>query len=100
VIYLGARPVLIDSEAETYNMDPALLEEAIRDRIRVTGRKPKAIVLVHLYGMPARVDAIMSIASKYDIPVMEDAAEALGSTFDGQLCGTLTSSSSFLQAIA
>jgi len=87
-IYLGARPVLIDSEAETYNMDPQLLEEAIVDRIRVTGRKPKAIVLVHLYGMPAKVDEIMAIAARYDIPVMEDAAEAMGSTFDGRLCGT------------
>ena len=88
VIYLGARPVLIDSEPETYNMDPSLLEEAIQDRVRVTSRKPKAIVLVPLYGMPAKVDKIMSIAQKYEIPVMEDAAEALGSTFDGQLCGT------------
>lgn len=88
VIYLGAKPVLIDSEPETYNMDPELLEHAIRDRMAKTGKKPKAIVLVHLYGMPARVDAIMSIASKHDIPVMEDAAEALGSTFDNQLCGT------------
>lgn len=88
VIYLGAKPVLIDSEPETYNMDPVLLEQAIQDRIAYTGKKPKAIVLVHLYGMPAKVDKIMSIASKYDIPVMEDAAEALGSTFDHQLCGT------------
>lgn len=88
VIYLGAKPVLIDSEPETYNMDPELLEQAIQDRMANTGKKPKAIVLVHLYGMPAKVDKIMSIASKYDIPVMEDAAEALGSTFDNQLCGT------------
>jgi len=88
VIYLGAKPILIDSEAETYNMDPSLLEDAIVDRIRVTGRKPKAIVLVHLYGMPARVDEIMAIAARYEIPVMEDAAEALGSTFNGRLCGT------------
>lgn len=88
VIYLGAKPVLIDSEPETYNMDPELLEQAIQDRMANTGKKPKAIVLVHLYGMPAKVDKIMSIASKYEIPVMEDAAEALGSTFDNQLCGT------------
>ena len=88
VIYLGAKPVLIDSEPETYNMDPELLEQAIQDRMADTGKKPKAIVLVHLYGMPVKVDKIMSIASKYDIPVMEDAAEALGSTFDNQLCGT------------
>lgn len=87
-IYLGAKPILIDSEPDTYNMNPALLEKAILDRIRITGRKPKAIVLVHLYGMPAKVDEIMVIAARHKIPVMEDAAEALGSTFDGQLCGT------------
>lgn len=87
-VYLNAKPIMIDSEAETYNMDPMLLEVAIKDRIKCTGRVPKAIVLVHLYGMPAKVDEIMKIAKKYDIPVMEDAAEALGSTFDGQLCGS------------
>ena len=88
VTYLGATPVFIDSEAETWNMDPALLEEAIQDRIRVTGKKPKAIVPVYLYGMPAKLDEIMAVADKYDIPVIEDAAEGLGSRFDGKVCGT------------
>jgi dTDP-4-amino-4,6-dideoxygalactose transaminase len=86
--YLGAVPVLIDSEADSWNMDPQLLETAIKDRIAKTGRKPKAIVLVYLYGMPARIDEIMAVAAKYDIPVVEDAAEGLGSRFDGQVCGT------------
>ena len=88
VTYLGATPVFIDSEAETWNMDPALLEEAIQDRIRVTGKKPKAIVPVYLYGMPAKLDEIMTVADRYDIPVIEDAAEGLGSRFDGKVCGT------------
>lgn len=88
VTYLGATPVFVDSEAETWNMDPALLEEAIKDRIRVTGKKPKAIVPVYLYGMPARIDEIMAVADRYDIPVIEDAAEGLGSRFDGKVCGT------------
>lgn len=88
VTYLGATPVFVDSEAETWNMDPALLEEAIQDRIRVTGKKPKAIVPVYLYGMPARIDEIMAVADRYDIPVIEDAAEGLGSRFDGKVCGT------------
>lgn len=88
VVYLGAKPVFVDSEAETYNMDPDLLESAIKDRIAKTGKKPKAIVPVHLYGMPAQMDRIMEIANRYGIAVMEDAAEAMGSTFDGQLCGT------------
>ena len=88
VTYLGATPVFVDSEAETWNMDPALLEEAIKDRIRVTGKKPKAIVPVYLYGMPARIDEIMTVADRYDIPVIEDAAEGLGSRFDGKVCGT------------
>ena len=87
-VYLGAKPVLIDSEPLTYNMDPDLVEAAIKDRIAKTGRTPKAIILVHLYGMPAQVDRIMDIANRYDIPVMEDAAEALGSKFGGQMCGT------------
>ena len=88
VTYLGATPVFVDSEAETWNMDPVLLEEAIQDRIRVTGKKPKAIVPVYLYGMPARIDEIMTVADRYDIPVIEDAAEGLGSRFDGKVCGT------------
>lgn len=88
VTYLGATPVFVDSEAETWNMDPNLLEEAIKDRIRVTGKKPKAIVPVYLYGMPAKIDEIMAVADRYDIPVIEDAAEGMGSRFDGKVCGT------------
>lgn len=88
VTYLGATPVFVDSEADTWNMDPQLLEEAIKDRISKTGRKPKAIVPVYLYGMPAKIDEIMAIGEKYDIPVIEDAAEGFGSKFDGQVCGT------------
>lgn len=88
VTYLGATPVFVDSEPESWNIDPDLLEEAIRDRIARTGRKPKAIVPVYLYGMPARIDRIMDIAEKYDIPVIEDAAEGFGSRYDGQVCGT------------
>lgn len=88
ITYLGATPVLIDSERETWNMDPDLLEKAVIDRIDKTGRKPKAIVVVHLYGMPAQLDRIMAIADKYDIPLIEDAAEGFGSRFDGQACGT------------
>ncbi len=86
--YLGADPVFVDSEAETWNMDPVLLREAIEDRIRVTGRKPKAIIPVHLYGMPAKMDEIMAVANEFEIPVLEDAAEALGATYKGQKCGT------------
>lgn len=88
VTYLGAQPVFVDSEPDSWNMDPELLEEAIKDRIAKTGRKPKAIVPVYLYGMPARIDRILEIASRYDIPVVEDAAEGFGSRFDGQACGT------------
>ena len=88
VTYLGATPVFVDSEAESWNMDPVLLEEAIVDRMKVTGKKPKAIIPVYLYGMPARIEEIMLIAAKYDIPVIEDAAEGLGSRYDGQVCGT------------
>ena len=88
VAYQGAKPVFVDSEEDTWNMDPVLLEEAIKDRIAKTGKKPKAILPVHLYGMPARIDEICAIAAKYDIPVLEDAAEALGSEFKGQKCGT------------
>src|SRR5574344_1420013 len=86
--YLGATPVFIDSEKESWNMDPALVEEAIKDRIAKTGKKPKAIVPVYLYGMPGRIDEIMEIAARYDIPVIEDAAEGFGSKFDGKVCGT------------
>lgn len=88
VTYLGAKPVFIDSEKESWNMDPALLETAIKDRIAKTGRKPKAIIVVYLYGMPGRIDEILEIARRYDIPVVEDAAEGLGSRFDGQVVGT------------
>ncbi len=88
ITYLGATPVFIDSEKDTWNMDPELLEEAIKDRIAKTGRKPKAIVPVALYGMPYKIDRIMEIADRYDIPVVEDAAEGFGSKFNGQVLGT------------
>lgn len=86
--YLGATPVFVDSEKDSWNMDPELLEEAIRDRIAKTGHVPKAIVPVALYGMPYQIDRIMSIAEKYGIPIIEDAAEGFGSRFDGQVLGT------------
>ena len=88
ITYLGATPVFIDSEIETWNMDPDLLEEAIKDRIAKTGKKPKAIVPVALYGMPYQIDRIMEIANRYDIPVIEDAAEGFGSRYNGQVLGT------------
>ena len=88
ITYLGATPVFIDSEKDTWNMDPDLLEEAIKDRIAKTGKKPKAIVPVALYGMPYKIDRIMEIANKYGIPVVEDAAEGFGSKFNGQVLGT------------
>ena len=88
ITYLGAVPVFVDSEEDSWNMDPALLEEAIKDRIAKTGRKPKAIIPVALYGMPYRIDEIMEIAERYDIPVIEDAAEGFGSRFDGRVLGT------------
>ena len=88
ITYLGATPVFIDSEKDTWNMDPQLLEEAIKDRIAKTGKKPKAIVPVALYGMPYRIDEIMEIADRYGIPVVEDAAEGFGSKFKGQVLGT------------
>ena len=88
IVYLGAKPILVDSEKDTWNMDPDLLEEAIQDRISKTGRAPKAIVPVSLYGMPYKVDRILEIADKYGIPVVEDSAEALGSRFDGKALGT------------
>lgn len=88
ITYLGATPVFIDSEKDTWNMDPDLLEEAIKDRIAKTGKTPKAIVPVALYGMPYRIDRIMEIADRYGIPVVEDAAEGFGSRFNGQVLGT------------
>ena len=88
VTYLGATPVFVDSEKETWNMDPELLEEAIKDRIAKTGRKPKAIIPVALYGMPYQIDRIMEIANRYEIPVIEDAAEGFGSRYKGQVLGT------------
>ncbi|WP_139422921.1 aminotransferase class I/II-fold pyridoxal phosphate-dependent enzyme [Chryseobacterium mulctrae] len=87
IAYCGATPVFIDSEKETWNICPVALEEAIQDRIS-KGKKPKAIIVVHLYGMPAKMDEITAIAKKYEISVIEDAAEALGSTYKGQACGT------------
>lgn len=88
VTYLGAVPVFVDSEKETWNMSPELLEEAIKDRIAKTGKKPKAIVPVALYGMPYDCTRIMEIADRYAIPVVEDAAEGFGSRFKGQVLGT------------
>ena len=88
ITYLGATPVFIDSEKDSWNMDPALLEEAIRNRIAKTGKKPKAIIPVALYGMPYQVDKIMEIANRYEIPVIEDGAEGFGSMFRGQSLGT------------
>ena len=88
IVYLGAKPVFVDSERETWNMDPVLLEEAIKDRLEKIGRLPKAIIPVHLYGMPGKLDEILEIANRYEIPVLEDSAEALGSEYKGQKCGT------------
>ncbi len=91
VVYQGALPVLVDSEPDTWNMDPSLLKHAIEERIRKTGRKPKAILLVHIYGMPAKVHEIMDIANHYEIPVIEDAAESLGSLYQRKHTGTFGS---------
>ena len=88
VTYLGATPVFIDSEKDSWNMDPDLLEEAIKDRIAKTGKKPKAIIPVALYGMPYQIDKIMEIANRYEIPVIEDGAEGFGSNFNGRALGT------------
>ena len=90
IVYLGATPIFIDSELDTWNMCPIALEEAIQDRI-AKGKKPKAIIPVHLYGMPAKMDEIIAIANRYEIPVLEDSAEALGSAYKGQKCGTFGS---------
>lgn len=87
IAYQGAIPIFVDSEPETWNICPHVLEEAIKDRIS-KGKKPKAIVAVHLYGMPFKVDEVMEVANKYEIPVIEDAAEALGSKYKGKACGT------------
>jgi dTDP-4-amino-4,6-dideoxygalactose transaminase len=87
IVYQGATPIFIDSEPDTWNMCPIYLEKAINDRIK-KGKKPKAIIAVHLYGMPYDVDAITAISKKYDIPVLEDSAEAFGSSYKGQKCGT------------
>ena len=88
ITYLGATPVFIDSEQQSWNMDPELLETAIKDRIEKTGKKPKAIIPVALYGMPYEIDRIMEIANRYEIPVIEDGAEGFGSMFNGQALGT------------
>jgi len=87
VLYLGAKPIFVDSESDTWNICPNLLEQAIKDRIS-KGKKPKAIIAVHLYGMPYKINEIHNIAKEYEIPIIEDAAEALGSTYNGQKCGT------------
>lgn len=88
VVYCGAVPVFVDSEEDTWNMDPVALEEAILDRKAKTGKYPKAIIPVHLYGMPAKMDEICAVARKYGIPILEDAAEALGAEYKGRKCGT------------
>ena len=88
ITYLGAHPVFVGSENETWNMDPVLLEEAIKDRLAKTGKLPKAIIPVHLYGMPVKMDEVMDVANRYGIPVLEDSAEALGSEYKGRKCGT------------
>jgi dTDP-4-amino-4,6-dideoxygalactose transaminase len=89
VIYCGATPVFVDVEPETWNMDPVLLKDAIEGRLRKTGKKPRAIIVVHLYGMPANMTGIMHVSRQYEIPVLEDAAEALGSLYKGIPVGTL-----------
>lgn len=87
IVYQGAKPVFIDSEMDTWNLCPQQLEKAIKDRLE-KGKKPKAIIAVHLYGMPCKMDEISIISKKYDIPIIEDSAEALGSSYNGQKCGT------------
>lgn len=87
ISYVGATPVFVDSEQETWNMSPELLETAIKDRLK-QGKKPRAIIPVHLYGMPAKMEELMDVARRYEIPVLEDAAEALGSSIDGRKCGS------------
>ena len=87
ITYLGAKPIFVDSEEQTWNMSPNYLEEAIKDRI-AKGKTPKAIIIVHLYGMPSQIDQLLEVANKYKIPIIEDAAEALGSIYKGKKCGT------------
>ncbi len=87
IVYQGATPVFVDSETDTWNLSPELLEEAIQDRLK-KGKKPKALILVHLYGMPAKLNEILRICEQYDIPIIEDAAEALGSSYHGKALGT------------
>ena len=87
ILYLKAKPIFVDSEKDTWNISPEKLEEAIKDRI-LRGKKPKAIIIVHLYGMPAKIDELLFISEKYKIPVLEDSAEALGSKYKGKFCGT------------
>mgnify|MGYP003633035634 FL=1 len=87
ILYLGATPVLVDSEKDTWNLDPVLLEETILDRIK-NGKRPKAVIMVHLYGMPARMTELVEVCHRYEIPLIEDAAEALGSTIDGRKAGS------------
>ena len=89
ILYQGASPVFVDSEPDTWNMSPEALEAAITDRKKKTGKLPRAIIVVHLYGMPAKMDEILEIAARYDIPVLEDAAEALGSEYKNKKCGTI-----------
>ena len=88
ITYVGATPIFVDSERDTWNMDPQLLEEAIKDRITKTGKKPKAIITVSIYGMPYKIDEIAEIANRYEIPIIEDAADAFGSKYKGQVLGT------------
>lgn len=87
IVYLGAQPIFVDSEIDTWNISPEILEDAILSRLAL-GKKPKAIVLVHLFGMPAKINELMEVANKYNIPVIEDAAEAVGSKYEGKSCGT------------
>lgn len=91
VTYVGATPVFVDSEPDTWNIDPRLLDRAIADRVEKTGKKPKAIIPVYLYGMPAKIDEILEVAREWDIPVLEDSAEAFGSLYKGRPCGTFGS---------
>ncbi|MCK5760225.1 MAG: aminotransferase class I/II-fold pyridoxal phosphate-dependent enzyme, partial [Candidatus Delongbacteria bacterium] len=88
IIYQNARPVFIDSEKDTWNMDPDLLEEAIKDRINTVGKPPKAVIAVHIYGQTAKIVKIFEVCKKYNIPLIEDAAEALGSSYNGKKLGT------------
>ncbi|CAN5372851.1 DegT/DnrJ/EryC1/StrS family aminotransferase [soil metagenome] len=95
IVYLGATPVFVDSEKDTWNIDPIILEEAILDRIRKEGKAPKALVVVHLYGMPAKMDEINAVCSRHNVFVIEDAAEALGSVYNGRKAGNLSELSIF-----